>query len=654
MYLGVDYYPEHWDPSLFGEDIEKMKEMGVNMVRIGEFAWHLMEPSEGHYDFSFFDSVIERFKAEGIAVMFGTPTATFPAWLAKKHPDILLQDEHGHPKSFGGRRQYCYNSIAYQKYSLAIVEKLVTHYQNESGIVSWQIDNELGHEGSDMCYCNQCKLAFHSFLKKKYKSIDELNQRFGTIFWGQTYNEFDEIPVPKPTITVHNPALMLDWARFRSSSLSEFANMHVNLVKKLKGENQEVTTNLPGGFFGKWFDHNEFSRDLDFVSYDNYPVWGGLTEPVTPAFLSFTLGFIRGIKRENFWIVEQLMGAQGHDIIGYLPRPRQAQLWSYHAFAHGCSNMLYFRFRGMNRGAEQYCLGILDADNARSRKFYEVQEVFKEVRKHEKVFQAPIKSDVAVLYDFDNVWSMRIQQQSSQLEFTNELMRLYQPFHDVNVSVDVLRVDHDFSAYKVVLVPVLTLVDEELAARLKTFTENGGTVIFSFRAGTKNKDNNIPFGEKTPYQLKELLGIEIDEAESLHSGQHISIVSKDGNTEAQGHVWRDLIRPTTADALYSYSDRFYKKYAAITANEFGSGKAYYVGTGAEASVLSALVLSILNDKNISFIESEPGVEVVIREENGTLHGIVMNHNHEEATFEGETLQPFETKIYERVKGGHSL
>ncbi|MGD6796048.1 beta-galactosidase [Metabacillus indicus] len=649
MYLGVDYYPEHWDPSLFGEDIEKMKEMGVNMVRIGEFAWHLMEPEEGKCDFSFFDGVIKRFKEEGIAVMFGTPTATFPAWLVKKHPDILLEDEHGHPKSFGGRRQYCYNSKTYQTYSLAIVEKLVTHYQDESGIVSWQIDNELGHEGSDMCYCGECREAFHRFLERKYETAEELNKRWGTIFWGQTYNAFDEVPVPKPTITVHNPAMMLDWARFRSESLSSFAKMHLNLVKKLKGSHQEVTTNLPGGFFGKWFDHNEFSRELDFVSYDNYPVWGGLTKPVSPAFLSFTLGFVRGIKRENFWIVEQLMGAQGHDIIGYLPRPGQAQLWSYHAFAHGCSNMLYFRFRGMNRGAEQYCLGILDADNTRSRKFYEVQEVFKEVRKHEEVFQAPIEADVAVLYDFDNVWSMRIQQQSSQLEFTNELMRLYQPFHDVNVPVDVLRYDHDFSSYKVVLVPVLTLVDDELAARLKAFAENGGTVIFSFRAGMKNKDNNIPFGEKTPYQLKDLLGIEIDEAESLHGGQHVSIVSADSKTEASGSVWRDLVRPAAAETLYTYSDRFYKNYAAVTVNKFGEGKAYYVGTGAEEKVLGELALSVLNESGISYIESAPGVEVVIRGE----HAIVMNHNDEDAVFEGEALQPFETKILARSKGGHT-
>ena len=351
MYLGVDYYPEHWDPALIDDDLTRMKEMGVNMVRIGEFAWHLMEPEEGIYDFSFFDHVLDKCREYGIKVMFGTPTATFPAWLAEKAPDLFIIDENRQRMAFGGRRQYCYNSPDYLYYSKRIVEKLVTHYREEEVIVSWQIDNEIGHENSDMCYCDHCRAGFHTFIKEKYKDIKSVNETWGTIFWGQTYNDFSEIPLPVKTITVHNPSMRLDWARFRSASLSAFAKTHIELVRQLKGNHQTVTTNLPGGFFEKWFDHNEFSRELDFVSYDNYPVWGGLKEPVTPAALSLSLDWVRGIKRENFWIVEELMGAQGHDIIGYLPRPDQAKLWGFHAFAHGCSNMLFFRWRGMTRGA---------------------------------------------------------------------------------------------------------------------------------------------------------------------------------------------------------------------------------------------------------------------------------------------------------------
>ncbi|MBM7703080.1 beta-galactosidase [Metabacillus iocasae] len=650
MYVGVDYYPEHWDLSLMEDDLTRMKEMGVNIVRIGEFAWHLMEKEEGQFDFSFFDAAIEKIKQYDFKIMFGTPTATFPAWLAKKHPSIFIEDENGQKMAFGGRRQYCYNSRVYQEYSLRIAEKVVKHYKGEEAIIAWQIDNEFGHEGSDMCYCGQCHADFQTFLEKKYNTIDELNEKWGTIFWGQTYNDFSEIPVPKKTITVHNPSLLSDWARFRSYSLSQFALKHINLVKEIKGDHQTVTTNLPGGFFDKWFDHNEFTRDLDYVSYDNYPVWGGLKEPVTPAELSASLDFVRGLKKENFWIVEQLMGAQGHDVIGYLPRPNQAKAWSYHAFAHGCTNMLYFRWRGMNRGAEQYCLGIVDANNKKTRKYNEVQEFFHHIRNYEHVFDAPIQAEVAVLYDFDNVWSWRAQRQSSMFNFTKELVRLYEPFHRQNASIDVIRYDHDFSQYKVVVVPVMKMVKPELAARLEAFTKNGGTVIVSYRAGVKDEYNNIPFGVMSPGKLADLLGIEIEEAESLHEGQSAPIISPSGD-ESSCTVWRDIVQPTTAKTLYQYNDYFYSDYACITVNEFGAGKAYYVGGGVEVDTLCNIAEEIAKDVQLQTMETSAGVEAVQRVVGDETYVVVINHNGYEESFSGRTLQPYECVFFKKEEGG---
>jgi len=189
MYLGVDYYPEHWDIGMMDSDLTRMKEMGVNTIRIGEFAWHMMENEEGKYNFNFFDNVIRKAKKYGFKVIFGTPTATFPAWLSNTHPSILSEDIDGNKRVFGGRRQYCFNSNIYRQYSTKIVGKLISHYKEEEAIVAWQIDNEFGHEGSDFCYCEQCHIAFQKFLEDKYKTIEKLNDTYGTIFWGQTYND---------------------------------------------------------------------------------------------------------------------------------------------------------------------------------------------------------------------------------------------------------------------------------------------------------------------------------------------------------------------------------------------------------------------------------------------------------------------------------
>ncbi|MFD2923071.1 beta-galactosidase [Halobacillus naozhouensis] len=645
-YLGVDYYPEHWPKDMMKEDIQGIKEMGANIVRIGEFAWHLMESKEGEFDFSYFDTVIESLKENGLDVMFGTPTATFPAWLADQYPSILSEDEYGHKRVFGGRRQYCFNSDVYREHSARITKELVQHYQNEQAIVVWQVDNEFGHEGSDQCYCDQCHAKFHEFLAEKYHDIDSLNERWGTIFWGQTYNQFNEIPVPKPTITTHNPGLKLDWARFRSASLNSFAHEMTNIVKWYKGPHQHVTTNVAGGFFNKWFDHAENLWPMDFVSYDNYPVWGGLEEPIPPAEIAMTLDFNRGLLDQNFWIVEELMGAQGHDVIGYLPRPNQAKMWSYQAFAHGCNHMLYFRWRGMTRGAEQFCYGVIDHDNQYGRKYEEVQSLFDEISSYEDVLDSPIKSEVAVIYDYDNIWSWRSQIQSKDFDFKEELMRLYRPFYSLNTHIDVIPSDRDLSTYKVVLVPAMQIIDQRLADQLAAFAEKGGTVVFSYRAGLKNKDNTIYFKEPLPGPVRSLTGIRVEEVESLTKERTAAVEGKGDFNGETSHVaiWRDLIIAETAEVLFRYQDGLYGQYAAVTRNSYGKGKVYYIGGGLGEQSMDAIAKEIVGDNGISIVASENDVEVYRRHTEEESFTFVMNHSDQMKVFEHLTLQPYESRI----------
>ncbi|KGX93975.1 beta-galactosidase [Pontibacillus halophilus JSM 076056 = DSM 19796] len=645
-YFGVDYYPEHWPEAVMEEDMEGIKQLGSNMVRIGEFAWHKMEPQEGQFDFSFFDGVIEQLEKKGLSVMFGTPTATFPAWLASKYPSILSKDEYGNERAFGGRRQYCFNSDVYRTYARRITEKVTQQYANREHVVVWQIDNEFGHEGSDRCFCEQCHAKFQTFLEAKYGTIDELNERYGTIFWGQTYNDFKEIPMPTPTITTHSPSLKLDWARFRSDSVNRFAHEMVEAVRQYKGDHQTITTNVSGGFFGKQFDHAENVRTMDFVSYDNYPVWGGLEKPVPPEATALALDFNRGLKQQNFWIVEELIGAQGHDVIGYLPRPNEAKMWAYQAFAHGCSNMLFFRWRGMTHGAEQFCYGVVDHDGRYGRKYQEAQEVFEDMSSYEHVLDSPIHADVAVLYDYDNIWAWEGQIQSKDFDFHDEMVRLYRPFYDRNVAMDVLPYDRDFSSYKVVVVPVMQLMDEPFAKRLREFTERGGTVLFSFRTGLKDKDNTIHFKRDLPGPVADLTGIRVEEIESLTEEPTVTLQGSGAfeQVPATMNMWRDLIKVNTAEPLFSYTDYFYKEYAAVTKNAYGEGVAYYIGGGLNDDAMNAIVEDIIHDHQLVHVDTEKGVEAYKRSVGEETYYFVMNHTDQFKPFQQETLEPFASRI----------
>ena len=169
MLLGVDYYPEQWDPSLMDADLDRIRELGGNVIRIGEFAWHRMEREEGRFDFSFFDGVIAKAKTRGLSVIFGTPTAAPPAWLAARYPQILSQDAAGVPRSYGGRHVCCYNSAVYRRRCEALVTALARHYRDEAAITAWQVDNELGHEGSDLCWCPRCRAAFQDYLRERFQ-----------------------------------------------------------------------------------------------------------------------------------------------------------------------------------------------------------------------------------------------------------------------------------------------------------------------------------------------------------------------------------------------------------------------------------------------------------------------------------------------------
>lgn len=646
MWLGVDYYPEQWDESMMDADMDNIVELGSNVIRIAEFAWHLMEKKEGEFDFSFFDRVIEKAKEKNLKVIIGTPTATIPAWLAYKHPDIISEFENGTKRTFGGRHVYCFNSPHMYEYSEKIIRAMVSHYNDEEQIIAWQIDNELGHEGSDVCYCDNCKKAFQSYLYRRFEgNIDELNHVYGTAFWSQEYNGFDEIPIPTETITTHNPALRLDWERFRSQSIVDFAKFQAKLIKEII-PHATVMHDFPGGGLSKHVDYSQVAKSLDVAAYNNYPVWGGQKVPILPHEIAFGLDYIRGLKRKNFWITEAIMGAQGHDVTGFLPRPNQAKMWSYQGMARGCDSLMYFRYRGATKGAEQFCYGVIDADNKKRRKFFEVQSFFNDIKQYQAELESPIKSEVAILYDFNSLASFRIQSQSILLDTTAEMQRLYKVFYDENIMVDIIPSENDISDYKIVILPLMLITTPELTKKLKEFTQNGGSLIMTYRSAVKNIDNNLVLGEMLPVGFNDIAGVTVEETESLQDYNSFPISGSNiyEGKSGYGGIFRDMLVPTAAETLYCYGDEFYKQYAAITKNSYGNGYVYYLGTTPDDDTLTGVINDIINDVKIEKTNSPNGVEIVNRGTADSQIKMVINHNDFETVFNDITLKPFEVRI----------
>lgn len=640
MYLGVDYYPEQWDPALMESDLDRICELGANVIRIGEFAWHRMERQAGKYDFSFFDTVIAKARARGLWVIFGTPTATPPAWLIHRHPEILPQDEAGVPRSFGGRHTFCFSSDLYRRHCKRIVRKLCEHYKDEQGIIAWQIDNEIGHEGSDVCWCPRCREKFRRFLRKRFGGdIARLNAAYGTVFWSQEYNDFNEIPLPLPTVTTHNPALRLDFERFCSENIVSFCREQADAVRSLIPD-AVIIHDFPGGGLTKHVDYAAVAETVDRVAYNNYPVWGGQREPLPASEIAFGLDYIRGLRQENFWITEAIMGAQGHDITGFLPRPGQAKLWSFQGMVRGCEGLLYFRYRGATKGAEQFCYGILDADNIPRRRFFEVQSFFSEVREYEDVLTAPVESRVALLYDYDSLASFRIQKQSILLDCEREMKRLHGVFFRKGQTVDVIPARANFSGYRLVVVPHMIVTDDGFIRRLKSFVAGGGVAVVTYRTAIKDRQNNLTFGKVIPVGMDDLLGLYIEETESVQEYSAFPLEQEGGGHTGYGGIFRDMAVTTTARVLYRYGDNFYGRFAAITENDWGSGVAFYLGTTPDSETLAQVLGRAMERAGLAALELPEGVEAVTRSGGGRRLRWLLNHNACEVTALGQRLPPF--------------
>ena len=370
--VGTCYYPEHWPETLWEDDLRRMLDSGITVIRVGEFAWSKFELHEGEFTFDFFDRFLDLCAEMGMKVIFGTPTATPPAWLTEKYPEVLNCSMDGVLYRHGGRRHYNYNSPVYQQLCARIVEQLARHYGHHPAIVGWQIDNEINCETCDF-YSEADSAAFRKFLREKYGTLDALNDAWGTVFWNQTYTDWAQVYVPRPTATPGvNPHLLLDYSRFVSESAIRFCRIQADILRQHVAPGVYITTH---GLFANLDNHRLQDECLDVMTYDSYPSFAfELDHPWNPDAMndrgwSRMLAEVRSVC-PHFGIMEQQSGANGwyNRMEGPAPRPGQLTLWAMQSVAHGADFVSFFRWRTCTVGTEIYWHGILNYDNRDNRR----------------------------------------------------------------------------------------------------------------------------------------------------------------------------------------------------------------------------------------------------------------------------------------------
>lgn len=643
MRIGVDYYPEHWDRKLWEDDARLMQKTGVKIVRLAEFAWGIMEPSEGTFDFSMFDEAIDLFEKYGIEVVLCTPTNCPPLWLYEKYPSAVRISPDGGHIATGIRGHRCYNDPEFVRLSSRIVEEMTKHFSGRKSVLAWQIDNELE---SNICACDVCMDRYRSWLKNKYSSLDEMNERYGDVVWSGNFSDWSQIKAPtdKYNHAWLNPAYMLDYYRFASDDMIEYVKRQADIIRK-NCPDVTITTN-------SWFceampDLHKTFEGLDFVSYDNYPPLNIPQNSEEYYSHSFHLDFMRGVKNENFWIMEQLSGGMGCWMpMGHTSYPGMIKGYSLQAIAHGADTILHFRWRTACKGAEMHWHGLIDHSNVPGRRFNEFAELCGDAEKLSEITDSRINSKVAVIYSYDSDLALKLQPQTEGFYYYNQLKAYHDAFSSHGVNVDIISDTDDVSKYDIVCAPSLYVCSEEMKQRLREYVAQGGTLILTCRSMVKDKDNACVMSQM-PTGFTDVSGCAVAEYDPMGYDR---VNVKDVSGESwQSTSWSDIIECDSAKPLLTYDGNYYKNSAAAAVNDFGKGRCYYIGTVLFKMYLRKFAADVLAEKGIEFFKDIPErVEITSRENGSKRWYFCFNNSKEDVSFDFKgknmNMKAFEMKI----------
>lgn len=620
---GGDYNPEQWTEKEWHEDMRLLTLAGVDIVTLNVFNWAAIQKNEESYDFSALDATVRRVTENGMKICMATSTAAHPAWMAKKYPDILRVEWNGMKRKFGGRHNSCPNSPAYRKYAALLTEKLAEHYKDQNNIVMWHVGNEY----SGRCYCENCEKAFRVWLREKYGSLEKLNHEWNTPFWGHTFYDWDEIVAPNllseefdEERTVFQ-GISLDYARFCSDSLLEVYRMEYEMIKQYIPDAQ-ITTNLMGLY--KTLDYHKWGKQMDFVSYDNYP---GNEE--TPAYIALKHDLMRGLRQgQPFALMEQTPSVSNWLANNSLKRPGVLRLWSYQAVAHGADTVMYFQMRRSAGACEKYHGAVIDhVGHENTRVFREVSQIGKELELiGNAVPGSRLPKRAAVIFDWDNWWAVEYSAGPNRnLRYVDEIYNYYEAFHRAHIPVDVISYEDCLTDYDLIVAPLLYMVKPHLAERLEQYVSGGGIFASTFFSGYVNENDYVTVGGY-PGELRRLLGIWVEEIDSLPPGRENHFMFHGKTYPAK--MLCDLLHTEGAEVLASYQEDFYRGMPVLTKNKFGDGSAFYAATASSEEFYREYVKMLCEEAGIEPYLNAPrdgSLEVTMREKQGHKIYFLLNH-----------------------------
>lgn len=572
---GADYNYEQWldYPDILAEDFKLMRQARCNVMSVGIFSWAMLEPAEGNYQFEWLDRLMDSLAENGMQAILATPSGAKPAWLSHAYPEIRLVDGNGRLEPHRLRHNHCPTSPIYRQKVNQINALLAERYKTHPALFLWHVSNEYGAHG---CHCQLCYAAFRDWLRERYGSLDTLNRAWWTTFWSHRFTDWGQIePVDE---SVHG--LMLDWKRFISDQVIDFYLAEIEPLRQIT-PNVPITTNfmLPD----KGLDYWKFAQYVDVVSWDSYPRWHSQPEE-WPVGLktAFFHDLHRSYKHQPFLLMESTPSVTNWQGISRPKQPGVHLLSSLQAVAHGANSVQYFQWRQSRGGQEKFhgaVVGHIGGGNTRT--FYEVTAVGEHLVALQSLVNTCNQAEVAILYDFQNEWALNLAQlpRNEGKNYQQECLAHYRPFWEAGITVDLVdSTTADFSPYKLLITPMLYMLRDGMAEKLQRFVHQGGALVVTYLSGLVNENDLCFIGE---FPLRSLLGLWVQETDILFDHHLQTFKSTAGNwlgltASYPATHFADIVHLDGAQVLAQYESGYYTGQPALTVNEYGNGRSFYI------------------------------------------------------------------------------
>jgi len=612
---GVAYYPEAWPRERWDEDIALMRAAGINLVRMGEFAWARFEPGEDRYDLGWWTDICDRMRRAEIQVLACTPSAAPPAWLTSRHPEVLAVAADGSRPPHGIRRHYCPNAPHYRERAAKVNRRIADAVRGNPAVIAWQIDNEIAPEPF-LCHCEVCAAGFREWLRARYGTLAALNDAWGNAFWSGDFSDWEQIRPPR-----YRPSWRLDYQRFQDVSFRDFIQGQAATLRAVRAD-WTVLANLWVGL-NPIADAALLNEGLDVAAYDGYwdcyasrehysAIWD-LYRNIAPA-------------RRPFWLAET--GAW-NPCRTVADGRRALRPWAFEAFAKGAEAHIFFRWRQSRMGEEEHP-AILDWSGRPGRTYDQVRALFHEFHGLEPRMRGlPLpQPEVAILYDYDTAALLHVTEGTDGgTPHNDHVAATAAALGRMQVVPDILpaRPGLSLAPYRLVVLPSLEMADPWLAAALDAFAAAGGVVLAQTRLATRDRNGKF-LTDPMPVGLTALFGVDVRErcrVERRHRrwsdpDARVAVdcggLADGGAASVAGIGVMEMLETGGAcTVLGRYASGNFSGAAALTERAHGRGAAIYQGCLLEEEATARVLAHALRRAAVAVPPpTPPGIEIIPR------------------------------------------